>query len=283
VLAGFEHQDGWGGADRGLVGGVLFGTGLLVAHAIAGTHAKVSLGGFPPLLIVIDGIFGMFLGALGGRLARGMRERQALPAKRRELRPTVRSLVVGWQTTCAPAMLPARANGLDCFFGVTGPERENILQGPSEQCPGGQTEERRSSQRAGASPSPSGRPRAERPFWREDLAPTRNLTWGAACANWRPRCCHIWAVGRDVLLPADLVSARAGAGDSHRRVPGRTFILFHDCSHGSLLPSKRANAWLGMVLGLFVYSPFLRWRTTMRSITPRPVTSIGAVAETYAR
>jgi len=81
VLAGFEHQDGWGGADRGLVGGVLFGTGLLVAHAIAGTHAKVSLGGFPPLLIVIDGIFGMFLGALGGRLARGMRGRQALPGK----------------------------------------------------------------------------------------------------------------------------------------------------------------------------------------------------------
>jgi hypothetical protein len=81
VLAGFEHQDGWGGADRGLVGGVLFGTGMLVAHAIAGTHAKVSLGGFPPLLIVIDGIFGMFLGALGGRLARGMRERQALLGK----------------------------------------------------------------------------------------------------------------------------------------------------------------------------------------------------------
>jgi|SRR6476646_2465369 len=81
VLAGFEHQDGWGGADRGLVGGVLFGTGLLVAHAIAGTDAKVSLGGFPPLLIVIDGIFGMLLGALGGRLARGVRERQAVPGK----------------------------------------------------------------------------------------------------------------------------------------------------------------------------------------------------------
>jgi omega-6 fatty acid desaturase (delta-12 desaturase) len=26
----------------------------------------------------------------------------------------------------------------------------------------------------------------------------------------------------------------------------RTFILFHDCSHGSLLPSKRANAYLGI-------------------------------------
>jgi omega-6 fatty acid desaturase (delta-12 desaturase) len=40
----------------------------------------------------------------------------------------------------------------------------------------------------------------------------------------------------------------------------RTFILFHDCTHGSLLPSKRANVWLGTVLGLFVYQPFLKWR-----------------------
>jgi hypothetical protein len=76
VLAGFEHLDGWGGADRGLVGGAVFGVGVLVAHAIAGTDAKVSLGGFPPLLIVIDAIFGMLLSALGGRLARALRERQ---------------------------------------------------------------------------------------------------------------------------------------------------------------------------------------------------------------
>jgi hypothetical protein len=81
VLAGFEHQDGWGGADRGLVGGALFGLGILLAHAIVGTHAKVSLGGFPPLLIVIDAIFGMLLGALGGRIARGMRERSEVVGK----------------------------------------------------------------------------------------------------------------------------------------------------------------------------------------------------------
>jgi hypothetical protein len=81
VLAGFEHQDGWGGADRGLVGGALFGLGILLAHAIAGTHAKVSLGSFPPLLIVIDAIFGMLLGALGGRLARGIKERQEVVHK----------------------------------------------------------------------------------------------------------------------------------------------------------------------------------------------------------
>jgi omega-6 fatty acid desaturase (delta-12 desaturase) len=40
----------------------------------------------------------------------------------------------------------------------------------------------------------------------------------------------------------------------------RTYILFHDCSHGSFLPSKRANQWLGMTLGLFVYTAFVSWR-----------------------
>jgi hypothetical protein len=81
-VAGFEHQDGWGGADRGLAGGVIYGTALLVAHAIAGTHAKVSLGSFPPLLAVVTGIIGMLIGAAGGRVARFQRERSgAVPVE----------------------------------------------------------------------------------------------------------------------------------------------------------------------------------------------------------
>ena len=40
----------------------------------------------------------------------------------------------------------------------------------------------------------------------------------------------------------------------------RTYIIFHDCSHGSFLASRRANAWLGTVCGLLVLSPFARWR-----------------------
>jgi omega-6 fatty acid desaturase (delta-12 desaturase) len=40
----------------------------------------------------------------------------------------------------------------------------------------------------------------------------------------------------------------------------RTYILFHDCTHGSFLPSRRLNAWLGAVLGLIVYTPFQGWR-----------------------
>ncbi len=40
----------------------------------------------------------------------------------------------------------------------------------------------------------------------------------------------------------------------------RTYIVFHDCAHGSFLPSKRGNAWLGTALGLLVFAPFVRWR-----------------------
>ncbi len=81
VVAGFEHQDGWGGADRGLVAGLIYGIALLVVHAVLGTHAKVSLGSFPPLLAVVTAIAGMLLSALGGRIARLRREHRTPPAE----------------------------------------------------------------------------------------------------------------------------------------------------------------------------------------------------------
>jgi omega-6 fatty acid desaturase (delta-12 desaturase) len=40
----------------------------------------------------------------------------------------------------------------------------------------------------------------------------------------------------------------------------RTFIVFHDCAHASFVPSKRANAMLGAVLGVLLYTPFASWR-----------------------
>jgi omega-6 fatty acid desaturase (delta-12 desaturase) len=40
----------------------------------------------------------------------------------------------------------------------------------------------------------------------------------------------------------------------------RTYILFHDCTHGSFLRGRRANAYLGAVLALIVFTPFARWR-----------------------
>ncbi len=70
ILAGLEHRDGWGGADRGLAGGTLYGIFLLLAHAATGKHAKVGLPEFEPILVIFTAIVGMFLGALGGRLRR---------------------------------------------------------------------------------------------------------------------------------------------------------------------------------------------------------------------
>jgi acyl-lipid omega-6 desaturase (Delta-12 desaturase) len=40
----------------------------------------------------------------------------------------------------------------------------------------------------------------------------------------------------------------------------RTFIVFHDCAHGSFLKSKRLNAMLGAALGVLVCTPFALWR-----------------------
>jgi hypothetical protein len=68
VLAGLEHPDARSAALRGLVMGIVYGVALLLAHAVAGTHAKVSLGSFPPFVIVIDAVVGAILSALGGLL-----------------------------------------------------------------------------------------------------------------------------------------------------------------------------------------------------------------------
>ncbi|MEA2425901.1 MAG: hypothetical protein QOH13_2311, partial [Thermoleophilaceae bacterium] len=40
----------------------------------------------------------------------------------------------------------------------------------------------------------------------------------------------------------------------------RTYIIFHDCTHGSFMGSKRANSWLGIATGMLVYSNYQSWR-----------------------
>jgi len=40
----------------------------------------------------------------------------------------------------------------------------------------------------------------------------------------------------------------------------RTFIIFHDCGHGSFFKSKTANTWLGRITGLLVFTPYYRWK-----------------------
>ena len=40
----------------------------------------------------------------------------------------------------------------------------------------------------------------------------------------------------------------------------RTFIVFHDCGHGSFVPSARGNLWIGRFTALLVFQPFANWR-----------------------
>jgi acyl-lipid omega-6 desaturase (Delta-12 desaturase) len=40
----------------------------------------------------------------------------------------------------------------------------------------------------------------------------------------------------------------------------RTFIIMHDCSHGSFLPWRRANDALGFLTGVLTLFPFEQWR-----------------------
>ena len=68
-LSGFEHPTPPAAARRGAISGAIYGIALLVLHAVVGTHAKVALGSFPPLLTVITAAIGAGLAAIGGRLS----------------------------------------------------------------------------------------------------------------------------------------------------------------------------------------------------------------------
>src|SRR5512136_1661995 len=40
----------------------------------------------------------------------------------------------------------------------------------------------------------------------------------------------------------------------------RTFIIFHDCGHGSFFKSSRANAIVGTITGILTFTPYYQWR-----------------------
>jgi hypothetical protein len=66
-MAGKEHIGARDGAVRGFTGGILFGTFILAAHALTGLERQAHLPEPEILLVVITTVFGIGLGALGGR------------------------------------------------------------------------------------------------------------------------------------------------------------------------------------------------------------------------
>jgi acyl-lipid omega-6 desaturase (Delta-12 desaturase) len=103
--------------------------------------------------------------------------------------------------------------------------------------------------------------KAEPPFWRDALAPYaqphlgRSLLGVATSLVPYLLLLVLMYLALDVSYLLVLALAVPAAG-----FQVRTFITFHDCAHGSFLPSKRANAWLGAVLGVVLYTPFQSWR-----------------------
>lgn len=71
--AGMEHRGAREGALRGVVGGSLFGSFILITKEITGEEPKAELPHPEILLVVLTTAFGVGLGALGGR-ARQRRE-----------------------------------------------------------------------------------------------------------------------------------------------------------------------------------------------------------------
>jgi len=75
-FAGLEHASWREGFYRGLIGGLLFGVTILTAHGLRHVKAKADLPDPSILLVVITTVFGVALGALGGRVrARSERRR----------------------------------------------------------------------------------------------------------------------------------------------------------------------------------------------------------------
>jgi acyl-lipid omega-6 desaturase (Delta-12 desaturase) len=99
------------------------------------------------------------------------------------------------------------------------------------------------------------------PFWRDALAPFAQPHLGRSLLDLATSIVPYLLLLVLMYLAVDSSSLLVLA----LSVPAagfllRTFIVFHDCAHGSFLPSKRANAWLGTALGLVVYESFLSWR-----------------------
>ena len=76
IGAGYDHADMLEGAGRGLAGGMLFGTFILLGHALEGSKAKTDLPSPHVVLPIATTIFGIILGAIGGAL-RARREQRA--------------------------------------------------------------------------------------------------------------------------------------------------------------------------------------------------------------
>jgi len=98
-------------------------------------------------------------------------------------------------------------------------------------------------------------------FWRESLAPYEGPRLGRSLLDVATSvvpylalfAAMVWSLDTSYVLTLALAIPASG-------FLVRTYIVFHDCTHGSFLPSRRANARLGTALGLLLFTTFSAWR-----------------------
>ena len=108
--------------------------------------------------------------------------------------------------------------------------------------------------------TPSGAPEND-PFWRKAMAPYATpRTWRTALdvATSALPFLALWYVMYLTLDTSYLLTLALSIPASGFLL--RTFILFHDCTHGSLFHHRWANTWGGRILGLLVFQCFANWR-----------------------
>jgi hypothetical protein len=86
LAAGLEHEYGLEGFYRGLLGGLLFGFGILFTHGVIGAEAKAHLIEPEVVLIGFTAAFGAGLGALGGRMRERRTKKEAAESARESRR-----------------------------------------------------------------------------------------------------------------------------------------------------------------------------------------------------
>jgi omega-6 fatty acid desaturase (delta-12 desaturase) len=100
-----------------------------------------------------------------------------------------------------------------------------------------------------------------RPYWRDSVAQFERASTGSAALDLASSlgAYVVLTVAmyllRDVSIWLTLALAVPASGFLLR-----TFIVFHDCAHGSFMPTKRGNVWLGRLTGLVVFQPYANWR-----------------------
>jgi acyl-lipid omega-6 desaturase (Delta-12 desaturase) len=106
-------------------------------------------------------------------------------------------------------------------------------------------------------------PDANSPFWRKVVAPYEQASLRRAALDLATSALPYLAltVAMYLLLDVSVWITLALA------IPAsgfllRTFIVFHDCTHGCFMPTKRGNLWVGRLTGFLVFQPFANWRHT---------------------